>query len=173
MIACLLPLHIALSAENESVRQRFSFTAACLAVLPLTFGPIVPISHFIFEGTSRSALMVMQGTIVLLVLTLAWRLAARWEVETKPPITKPFAGALLCLSVWLASSMMLSDYEQGVRTPNVWDEPLYVLDWLSAIFAGGILAATAWHIARPTFLSRLPVAAYVVSVTSLAFATLG
>lgn len=173
LIACLLPLHVALGAEKKPIRRRVAVALACLALLPLTFGPFVPISHFIFESTSRTTLVVMQVGVVILLFTLAWRVTVRWKDKKDAAVTRSFTGGLFFLGIWMVSAILMSNYEQGVRTPDVWDAPIYVLDWLSAIFACGFLAIAAWHIAGSTVFSRLPVAGYVGTVATLIYGTFG
>jgi len=169
----LLALHVALGAETMQSRRRIAVALACLAALPLTFGPIVPISHFIFEATGRSMLLVLQSIVILLVVAIAWRLARRWKVDANAGFRMPFVGALISSVIWLGSSIWLSDYEQGIPTPGVWDRPIYMLDWLSAVVACLLLAIAAWRIPGSGLVLRTLIAGYLVLVAILVFGTLG
>jgi hypothetical protein len=172
LIVGLLALHAALGAEAMLSRRRIAIAVACVVALPLTFGPIVPISHFIFEATSRPMLVVLQGVVALLLVAIAWRLAKRWKVDADAGFRVPCAGALISYIIWLGSSLWQSDYEQG-PTPGVWDAPIYILDWLAAVAACLLLAIAAWRIPGSGLVFRTLIASYLVLVAILVYGTLG
>jgi hypothetical protein len=173
LIAGILSLHVALSAEAASSSRRLAIAVACIAALPPAFGPLVPISHFIFEATGRRVLVTAQAGAALLLLALAWRLVARWRAGVRSEIDGPFAGALIGHAIWLGSAVWLSDYEGGVKTPGVWDKPVYTVDWLSSLLMCGFLAIAAWRVSGVGVVSRILTAGYVAVVVMLASETLG
>ena len=167
----LLALHIALGAEAMLLRLRIGIAVASLSALPLAFGPFVPISHFIFEASSRAMLMAMQALAVLLLVSLIWRLATRWLIGTSSDFKVLYAGNLISHTIWLGTSIWLSDYERET-TPEVWDAPIYILDWLAALAACSFLAIAAWRIPESGLIFRFLVTSYLVLLVTMAYVTL-
>ena len=168
----LAALYLALAAEPMRPGRRIALAVACLAALPLAFGPFVPISHFIFEATGRSMLWAAQGVATLLLASLVWRLAARWQSGVDADLRLQFAGVLASQTIWLGSAIWLSDYEGG-RTPGFWDSPIYALDWLSAVGMCILLAVAAWHAAGSSIALRSLIGVYLLLLAAVVFATPG
>ena len=169
----LLALHIALGGEAMLSRRRIGISVASLAVLPLTFGPFVPISHFVFEASSKAMLVAMQALTALLLVSLAWRLATRWQVGASSDFNVLYAGILVSHTIWLGTSIWQSDYERGLGpTPEVWDAPIYILDWIAALSACSLFTVVAWRIPQSGLIFRFLVTVYLALLVILAYATL-
>lgn len=105
-----------------------------LLLFPLGFGPVVPISHYVFESTSdRTAWF-------FIVCTLLWSGTAwSWLRRNAPLGTKLAVSALLAtVAFWGVLGVLVSHHEHGA-TPNVTDSPVYVAHWLSILFAAALL----------------------------------
>lgn len=172
LIAGILALHLAIATNASLLRRRVAIAIACLAALPLTFGPVVPIAHFIFEATSRPLLWGVYTFAALILGALASRLATQWKNGTHSHLQVPFAGVVLSQTILLGSAIWLSDYEQGQPTPELRDAPIYVGNWLAATAACVLLAFAAWRIPGSSLVFKLLVGGYLVLVATLTYATL-
>lgn len=143
---------------------------AGLAVLPLAFGPMVPITHFIFESTGRSMLLAAQAIVAVLIAAFIWKIVDRWR---KGDRSIYLIGIAVGQIIWLGSSIYVSDYEQGVTTPTLWDAPIYVVDWLAAVGMCVFIALATWCVAKADFVYRLFIGFYLLFVTVLAIGTVG
>jgi hypothetical protein len=180
MTASLLVLTVSLAALHLSVTSgpsrpvwRGAVAIAGLTVLPLAFGPIVPIAHFVFESTVGSMFSVAQAIVAVLIAAFVWRIVARWRSGGDADYLVFFIGIAVGQTIWLGSSIRVSDHEQGVRTPSVWDAPVYVVDWLAAVGMCVLLSLAAWRAAKAGFVYRLLTGIYFLIVAVLAVATVG
>lgn len=166
----LLALYFVTAGASAPMRRRIAVGLACLAALPLAFGPMVPISHFIFEATGRSMLWGVQAVAALLLGAIVWQLVGRWRSVERQRSDVPVAGVLVCHAIWIVSSVLLSDHESG-PTPDVWDAPIYVVDWLAAVAACVFLAFAAWRIPRSGAIFRSIIGAYLILIGLMIYAT--
>jgi hypothetical protein len=167
----LAALHLSMTSEPTRPVWRCAMTIAGLAVLPLAFGPIVPIAHFTFESTGGSMLSAAQSIVAVLVAALIWRIGARWRNGGDAEFLILFIGIAVGQAIWLGSSICVSDYEQGVTTPSVWGAPVYVVDWLAAIGMCVLLALATWRAAKSSVAYRLLTGIYFLLLAVLAVAT--
>ncbi|MEO3388922.1 hypothetical protein [Mesorhizobium sp. CAU 1741] len=166
-------LHLSIASDPSRLVWRCAMAIASLAVLPFAFGPIIPIAHFIFESTSRPMLWVTQSIVALMNAALTWRIVARLRSGFDARLYRLFAGVLVGQIIWLGSSIRVSDNEQGVTTPDVWDSPVYILDWLAAIGMCILLSIAAWQAAQSGTFLRLLIGGYLLVVVFLAVGTVG
>jgi len=167
----LLALQILIASEPSLRVWRSLMAIAALAVLPLAFGPIVPLSHFVFESTGRSMLSIGQSIVALLIAALIWRIVAHWRSGAETGLLLLLGGVVVGQTIWLGSSIRVSDYENGVATPSVWDAPIYVLDWLAALGICVLLALAAWRTVNSGFVYRLLIGIYLLVLAVLAVGT--
>jgi len=146
LIAGLLALHLAIATNASLLRRRAAIAIACLAALPLTLGPVVPIAHFILEAIRRPLLWSAQTFAALLVLALVSHLAIAMEDGYQLVSWVPFFGNQFNQTLLLKSPIWLSDDELGQPTPGLWDEPTHIGNWLAAAAECVLLAFSAWSI---------------------------
>lgn len=105
-----------------------------LLLLPLSFGPIVPISHFVFEAASENVLWfdLVYGSLWFLTGYFLWQYGTRC-VHLGPLI--PYAIMWSILGFWGLLGATLSEHEPAGRTPTLMDAPIYVAHWMSVQFA--------------------------------------
>ncbi|MCI0498053.1 MAG: hypothetical protein L0Y36_00025 [Planctomycetales bacterium] len=99
-------------------------------LLPMSFGPIVPISHYVFEATSDNITWYAVTGVALWGLTgfFLWRYAKR-----RPGLANLLALGLLwgIMGFWYGLGVTLSRHEGGRKTPDVTDAGLYLAHWAS------------------------------------------
>ncbi len=170
MITCLLALQIAVGAGKSQSRRLAAIAVAGFSTLPLTFGPIVPISHFVFEASGQVQLLAAQCMVATLLVALVWRLSSQWKANTNRHIRVPLAGVGVSQAIWLGSAAWLSDYERGA-TPKLWDAQIYIVDWLAAIVACLLLAIAAWRDAGSGKFGQALIIGYILLVMLAIYTT--
>lgn len=125
-------------ARSDGTPARLSWVPlafAILVVLPLGFGPIVPITHFVFEFSSNNITwyVILGAALWAVAGFFFWRCVQQRRLPT---------GSLTVLGViwtimafWYVLGVRLSQKEPGVRTPQVTDSPIYIAHWASAHLA--------------------------------------
>lgn len=121
-----------LSAADETQALSWPLLALAFAgILPLGFGPIIPISHFVFAATSDNITwyVVLGAAVWAASGFYLWRCVRRRHGKTA---TLAALGAFwVTMAFWYWLGVRLSQYEPGVRTPAVTDSPIYLAHWAS------------------------------------------
>ena len=138
-------------AQGPTSLQRLAALVILSVSLPFLVWPdAVPLSHVLFETSSR-ALLTALATLASAVWAFnAWL----WARRGRPPA----AGVVLaCTALWIALGAAVSDYESG-PTPAVTDSPwwviqavtLYVVALASAVMLARPRRSSSTHSGQPT-----------------------
>ena len=102
-----------------------------LLALPVSFAPIVPLSHFVFEATSDNVLWFAIIFVPLWILSglLLWKYNKIKSHKLAPSFAYTIIWCVLCF--WGCLGVMLSQYEPGTKTPGLADAPIYIAHWIS------------------------------------------
>ena len=108
------------------------------AMLPLmilmTYGPFVPLSHFIFEAFSGNILWY--GILYALIWLLTGFFLWRYKSMGGNKVFFIFFSALWAImAFWYYLGISLSKFEPGAATPGVLDAPIYIAHWMSVHLA--------------------------------------
>lgn len=99
-------------------------------LIVMSYGPFVPLSHFVFEFSSDNVLWysIVYGLLWLLTGYFLWRYK---KAGTRWTLFGVYSVLWAIMGFWYFLGLTLSRYEPGVATPGVMDAPIYIVHWAS------------------------------------------
>lgn len=131
----------------------FWLTLAALVLLPLCFGPIVTISHIVFQVTPEWmfwVFLVLAGGLI--VATLVSIVARAGHVLSRPVLGGLWL-ATACNMLILLIGIPMHGHESG-PTPDLTDSPYFVFTWVTASLAVASIIWTIFWQAEPRSFAR-------------------